>query len=74
MLRKSKKKNYFKSLFFKLIALLNTLNKILKSIILKRLRYVVKTYDILSNTQIRAKRQCLINTTLQLITKKIYTI
>jgi len=30
MLRKSKKKNYFKLLFFRLIALLNKLDKILK--------------------------------------------
>jgi len=74
MLRKSRKKNYFKSLFFKLIALLNILNKILKSIILKRLRYVIKTHDILSNTQIRIRKQRLIDTMLQLIIKKIYTI
>ncbi len=74
MLRKSRNKNYFKSLFFKLIALLNILNKILKLIILKRLRYVIKTHDILSNTQIRIRKQRLIDTMLQLIIKKIYTI
>jgi len=73
MLRKSKK-NYFKLLFFKFIALLNILNKILELIILKRLCYVVKTYDTLLSIQIKVKRQHLINTTLQLITKKIYTI
>ncbi len=56
MLRKSRKKNYFKLLFFKLIALLNTLNKILKLIILKRLRYVIKTHNILLRTQIKARR------------------
>jgi len=50
MLRKSRKKNYSKLLFFKFIALLNILNKILELIILKRLRYVVKTHDTLSNT------------------------
>jgi len=49
MLRKLRKKNYFKLLFFKLIALLNTLSKILKLIVLKRLRYVVKTHNILLN-------------------------
>jgi hypothetical protein len=74
MLRKLKKKNYFKLLFFRFIALLNTLSKILKLIISKRLRYVVETHKILLNTQIRARRQRLIDTTLQLITKKIYTI
>jgi hypothetical protein len=53
MLRKSRKKTYFKLLFFRLIALLNILNKILESIILKRLRYVVKTHNILLSTQIK---------------------
>ncbi len=43
MLRKSRKKNYFKLLFFKFIALLNILDKILESIISKRLRYIIKT-------------------------------
>jgi len=56
MLRKSRKKNYFKLLFFKLIALLNILDKILKSIILKRLCYIVKTHNILLNTQIKVKK------------------
>ena len=37
MLRKSDKKNDTKLLSYKLIALLNILNKILKSIILKRI-------------------------------------
>ncbi len=74
ILRKSRKKNYFKLLFFKFIALLNTLNKVLELIILKCLRYVVKTHNTLLSTQIKARKQRLINTILQLITKKIYTI
>ncbi len=64
ILCKLKKKNYFKLLFFKLMALLNILDKILKLIISKRLRYVVKTYNILLNIQIKARRQYLINTML----------
>jgi hypothetical protein len=74
MLRKLRKKNYFKLLFFRFIALLNTLDKILELIISKCLRYVIKTHNTLLSTQIRIRRQRLINTTLQLITKKIYTI
>ena len=50
ILRKSREKNYFKLLFFKSIALLNILNKILESIILKRLRYVTETHNTLLNT------------------------
>ncbi len=54
--------------------MLNTLNKMLELIILKRLRYVVKTYNILLNTQIKVRRQRLIDTTLQLIIKKMHAI
>ena len=43
MLRKSKKKDYDKFSSYKLIALLNTLSKMLKSIVSERIRYVVKT-------------------------------
>jgi len=50
MLHKLRKKNYFKLLFFKLIALLNILNKILELIISKRLCYVVEAHNTLSNT------------------------
>jgi len=50
MLRKSNKKNYFKFLFFKSIVLFDTLNKILKFIILKRFCYIVKIHNMLSNT------------------------
>jgi len=50
MLRKLRKKNYFKLLFFKLITLLNTLNKILELIISKRLRYVEETHNTLLST------------------------
>ncbi len=74
MLRKLRKKNYSKLLFFKLIALLNILDKILELIILKRLCYVVKTHNTLLSTQIKVRKQCLTNIILQLITKKIYTI
>ena len=74
ILRKLEKKNYTKSSSYRLIALLNTLNKVLKLIISKRIRYVVETLKMLSNTQMNVRRQRLINTILQFITKKIYTI
>ena len=49
MLRKSNKKNYTKSLSYKSIALLNTLNKMLKSIMSECFRYVVETLNTFSN-------------------------
>ena len=49
ILRKSKKKNYLKLSSYKLIALLNTLNKMLKSIVFKCIWYVVKALKTFSN-------------------------
>ena len=49
MLRKSGKKNYIKSLSYKSIALLNTLNKMLKSIMLKRFQYIIEALNMFSN-------------------------
>ena len=74
MLRKSRKKDYSKSLLYKSIALLNTLNKILKLIMFEHIRYVVKTLQMFSNIQMSARKQRLINTILQFIMKKIHTI
>ena len=74
LLRKSNNKDYTNSKSYKLIVLLNTLNKTLKSIISERIRYVVETHATLSNIQMKVKKQRFVNTTLQLITKKIHTI
>ena len=56
MLRKLEKKDYLKLLSFRFIALLNTLNKMLKLIILKRLCYVVKAYNTLFDIQIKIRK------------------
>ncbi len=56
MLRKLEKKNYLEFLSFRFIALFNTLNKMLKSIILKLLRYVVKAHNTLFDTQIKVRK------------------
>ncbi len=61
VLRKLSKKNYSKLSIFKSIALLDTLRKTLELIMLKRLRYVVKEAKTLLSTQIKIKRQKLIN-------------
>ena len=74
MLRKSNKKNYTKLSSYKSIALLNTLNKMLKSIVSERFQYVVEALNTFSNIQINARKQRSINTILQFIMKKIHTI
>jgi len=47
ILKKLKKLDYSKSKAFKLIALLDTLEKVLKSIIFRRLRDYIKVYELL---------------------------
>ena len=74
MLRKSKKKNYSKLSSYKSIALLNILNKMLKLIVFKRIQYAVETLKTFLNIQMSARKQRSMNTTLQLIIKKIHTI
>ena len=64
MLRKSRKKNYSKFSTYRSIALLNTLNKMLKSIMFKRIRYVVKMLKTFLNIQMNARKQRLMNTIL----------
>jgi len=59
---------------YKLIAFLNTLNKILKLIISKYLYSIVKIYDMLSSIRIRVRKYKLTNIVLQFIIKKIHTI
>ena len=49
MLRKLSKKNYITLSLYKLIALLNMLNKMLKSIMLKYFQYVIKILNTFLN-------------------------
>ena len=56
MLRKSNRKNYTKLLSYKLIALLNTLNKMLKSIMLKCFRYIVEILSTFLNIQMKTRK------------------
>ncbi len=73
-MQKSDKKDYFNAKTYKSIVLLNTLSKILKFIVFKCLWNVVEACNSISNTQMRVIKHRLINTTLQLIIKKIHTV
>ena len=74
VLRKSGKKNYSNLKAYRPIALLDTLGKILKSIVSERLRYAIEMYNILSSTQMGARKHKSVDIALQLITEKIHTI
>ncbi len=71
-MQKSDKKNYFNAKIYKLIVLLNTLNKILKFIIFEHLQNVIKACNL--NIQMRVCKHRSTDTTLQLITEKIHTV
>jgi len=71
---KSDKKNYFNAKIYKSIVLLNMLSKILKFIIFEHLQNVVEACDLILNIQIKARKHKSINTTLQLIIKKIHIV
>ena len=71
---KSDKKNYFNAKIYKLIVLFNMLSKILKFIIFKHLWNVVKVCNLILNIQMKACKHKSTDTTLQLITEKIYIV
>ncbi len=71
---KSNKKDYFNAKIYKSIVLFNTLSKILKFIIFEHLWNIMKACDLISDIQMKVHKHRLINTTLQLIIKKIYIV
>ena len=74
MFKKPKKSDYTNLETYKSIILLNTIKKILEIIILNRIKYIIKTYNLFSNTQYDVRTDRVTKTVLQQITKKIYTI
>jgi hypothetical protein len=74
LFKKPRKNDYLNPSAYKLIILLNTLEKVLKTIIARRIRYAVKAHKLLPETQIRVKKRKLTEITLHLFTEKIYII
>jgi hypothetical protein len=50
MLKKLEKSNYTNLLAYRLIALLNTLEKVLEAVILNRIKFITKIYNLLLDT------------------------
>jgi hypothetical protein len=74
LLRKPGKSDYSNPSAYRLITLLNTLEKILEAVIARRIRYAVEAHKLLPETQMGARRGRLTETALHLLTEKIYTI
>jgi hypothetical protein len=74
VLKKSRKKNYTNVKTYKSIALLNTFDKILKSMIARRINDLTKIYDLLFVNQMNERKNRNCETILKLLTKQIHTI
>jgi hypothetical protein len=74
ILKKSRKKNYTDVKTYKSIALLNTFDKILKSVIARRISDLTKTHDLLLVNQMNERKNRSCETILKLLTKQIHTI
>ncbi len=73
-LKKSKKKNYTNVKTYKSIALLKSFDKVLKSMIARRINDLTKTHDLLFVNQMNERKSCSCETVLKLLTKQIHTI
>jgi hypothetical protein len=72
--KKLNKKDYFDVKTYKFITLLNTLNNILKSIIIRRINNLTKIHDMFFASQINDRKNRNCETTLKLFIKQIHTI
>jgi hypothetical protein len=73
-IKKLEKNNYIVFKVYKFIIFLNTLNKTLKSIMSRKIFYLMKTHRLLFDTQMRIKRDKFIESTLELLTKQMYIV
>jgi hypothetical protein len=73
-LKKSRKENYTNVKTYKSIAFLNTLDKVLKSVIARRINDLTKTHDLFFVNQMNEHKSRSCETILKLLTKQIHTI
>ena len=74
VLYKSKKSDYIDSKMYWLIALLDIMNKTLKSIMIKRLSDITETHHMLSNAQMRARCKWFMISALNLLVDQVHAV
>jgi hypothetical protein len=74
ILKKLNKNNYSNVKTYKFIILLNTLNKILKSIITRRINSLTKTHDMFSISQMNDRKNKNCEIALKLLIEQIHTV
>ena len=70
---KVKKNYYFTIVSYRSIALLNIMSKIMKFIVVKRINYLIETYNLLSITHMKVKKTMSIEHALHYIIEKVQT-
>jgi hypothetical protein len=73
-LKKTRKSDYITSKAYKSIALLNIIEKVMKSIMSKKISWLTKNHRLLFDSHMRVRSDRSIETTLKLLTKQIHTV
>jgi hypothetical protein len=73
-LKKTRKSDYITSKTYRSIALLNTIEKVMKSIISKKISWLTKNHRLLFDSHMRVRSDKLTETTLKLLTKQIHIV
>ena len=72
-MRKSQKKIYSFAFSYRSIVLLNTINKIMKFILIKRINYLAKMYNLLSRTHFNVRKNTFTKHALHYMMKRIHS-
>ena len=70
VLRKPGKDNYTIAKAYRPIALLNTVGKVMESVVAKRLSYMAETEGLLPDTHMGGRKKCSVDTAVQLLVEK----
>lgn len=73
-LKKFDKSDYTSSKTYRLIALLNTLEKALEFIMIEKITYLVERFKLLSETQMGARKDRFTKTVLELLTEQMHIV
>ena len=74
VLHKSKKSDYIDLKMYRLIALLNTMSKTLKSIMIKRLNDIIETHHMLLNAQMKTRCKWFMISALNLLVDQVHAV
>jgi hypothetical protein len=72
-LQKPRKSDYYtEPKSYRLVALINTLGKIIDTVLAKRIQHITETHELLPHTYIGGRKDLLCEHTIHLFTEKVY--